>query len=38
MLRGRVIAQDGRLLGDLGYGKPVAGRKIDGAVLGKPAL
>jgi dihydropyrimidinase len=38
MLRGHVIAQDGKLLGDLGYGRPVAGRKIDGAILGKPAL
>jgi dihydropyrimidinase len=38
MLRGRVIVQDGQLLGDSSYGRQFTSRKIDSAVLNKPAL
>jgi dihydropyrimidinase len=37
MLRGKVIVEDGRLLGGLGDGRLFAGRKIDGAILNRPA-
>jgi len=37
MLRGRVIAEGGRLLGNPGDGRLITSRKIDGAVLNRPA-
>lgn len=38
MLRGRVIAQAGELLGSTGFGRLVPERKIDPVVLQRPAL
>jgi len=37
MLRGRVIAEDGRLTGRLGDGRLIRSRKIEAAVLNRPA-
>ncbi len=37
MLRGKVIVEDGKLLGGLGDGRLVTSRKIEGAILNRPA-
>jgi hypothetical protein len=36
MLRGRVIAADGRLIGNLGDGRLITSRTIESAVLNRP--
>jgi dihydropyrimidinase len=36
MLRGKVIVENGRLIGERGYGQAVVGRKIEACVLERP--
>jgi hypothetical protein len=37
ILRGKVIAEHGRLLGSASDGRAVTGRKIDASILHRPA-